>query len=175
MGILSILRSPAPPAEPPPVVADTITPRPRPGRLGRLVAQTLRLVLVPIVALGLPLWSVLLVLTPLPVFCVVAFPLLLLDTLLVSYAIAWLVYLALAQTDPPPSSVPPGRSWLRSAIAAIANAVPILPYSPIRVAKVTFITLQSVSQVVGVFFPAIFDWSYRYVAWHQPRLSCDSG
>lgn len=147
----------------PPPPGDTVSPRPRPGRLARLLTDTLRIVLVPVVVVGLPLWPVALVLSVLPVFCVVAFPLLLLDTLLVSYGIAWLVYLALAQTDPPPLAAASDPSHLRSAWLALVNALPVLPYSPVHVFKIALITLQSSTQVVRMFFPAIFDWSYRYV------------
>lgn len=170
MGLLSLVwrrrrrvgtNAPAAAAEQP--AADTVTPRPAPGRLGRVVADVLRMILIPTLVIAVPLWFMLVALTPIPVFCVVALPLLLLDTLVVSYSVVWLVYLALAQTDPPPSATPPGRNWLRRLVDGLVNATPLLPYRPSRVITITWYTLQCAIQVVRVFFPAIFDWSYRYV------------
>lgn len=119
--------------------------------LRRRIARALSyLVLVAVVLVGLPLWPILVVSCVVPPLAMLSFPVLLLDTLLVAYSIAWLTYLLLAPSDAAP-------------FAHSSNHKLLLPYDPLQVARTNRLALRYVSQMFRLVVPAIFDWPYRYV------------
>ncbi|SPO42305.1 uncharacterized protein PSFLO_07788 [Pseudozyma flocculosa] len=122
----------------------------------RYLAALLKPLLVPTVIFGLPTWPILAATCAVPIIGVMAIPLLILLSVALLYAIAWLAYLFLAQPDLPPSG--PRHDGGRS-----RTSHPFSPLSPIRCAKVDLATLRYAITAVRIAFPAVFDWSYRRV------------
>lgn len=121
--------------------------------VSRLVATFLRVLLLPVICIGIPLWPILGALCAVPLIGIFTIPLFLLTTLLLLYSVAWFSYLVLAQADPP-ASVQRG---------ALANYLPFLPYSPLRCLKINWAAFLYASSTIRVVVPAILDWSYRRV------------
>ncbi|PWN44548.1 alpha/beta-hydrolase [Ceraceosorus guamensis] len=120
------------------------------SRISRLVASFLRIVLVPTILFGVPLWPFLGLLCAVPFVGIITIPLFLLLSVLLLYSIAWFSYLLLAQADPPAS-------------ISASSYLPFLPYSPMRCLKVNWAAFQYATTAVTVVIPAVLDWSYRRV------------
>lgn len=120
------------------------------SRTSAFVSSFLRLLLIPIIVVGIPTWPILFLLSFVPILGVLALPLLLSLSLLLFYSIPWFSYLLLAQASPPSS--------LHS-----NPYLPFLPYSPKRCAKVNWVALQYCRTAISVGFPAVLDWCYRRV------------
>ena len=140
---------------PSPTYYPSFKPQPpaAPRSAQRYVGALLKPLLFPFIALGLPLWPILAAACAVPIIGVMAIPLLLLLSLALLYAIAWLAYLVLAQLDLPLTP----RPW------SPRNILPFLPISPLRCAKVDLAAIRYASAAVRIAFPAVFDWSYRRV------------
>ncbi len=158
-----------------------------PSHVSRLVAFFLRVLLVPLVLVGLPLWPLLALSCAVPVVALFTIPLFLLLTVLLLYSVAWLSYLVLAQSDVPPpagallhasassgsisgggggSGAQSGESKTAAAGTTQTTAyhhLPFLPYSPLRCLKVNWAAAQYGVALLRLALPAVFDWSYRRV------------
>ncbi|KDN50409.1 hypothetical protein K437DRAFT_293616 [Tilletiaria anomala UBC 951] len=153
--------------------------------ISSFVSLFLRAFLIPIIVCGVPAWPVLGMLCIVPIVGMFTVPIFLLLTVTLMYSIAWLSYLVLAQSDPPPAPSP--SSLLANATSSLSNEsgasgdspasgsssngngsssthyLPFLPYSPLRCLKINWAALQYASTLLRVALPAIFDWSYRRV------------
>ncbi|KAN0061120.1 hypothetical protein ACQY0O_006855 [Thecaphora frezii] len=148
--------SPSPPATP--IYYPAFPPQPPapPKTSQRYIAALLKLVLVPTIFFGLPVWPFLAATCAVPVIGVMAIPLLILLSVALLYAIAWLAYLFLAQPDLP-------AAWTSNRRWSIKNFAPFLPLSPVRCAKVDLAAFRYAITAVRIAIPAVFDWSYRRV------------
>lgn len=127
-----------------------------PKRSQRYLALLLKPVVIPALALALPAWPLLAVACAIPVIGVMAIPILLLISVLLLYAIAWICYLFLAQRDLP-------ATWTNVHRWSPRNFCPFLPINPIRCAKVDLAAFRYTVTAFRLVFPAIFDWSYRRI------------
>lgn len=121
--------------------------------MGGMVASFLRVLLLPVICVGVPAWPIVGILCAVPLVGIFAIPLFLFLTLLLLYSVAWFSYLLLAQADPPASSQQ----------GALSPYLPFLPYSPMRCLKINWAALMYASSAVKVAVPAVLDWSYRRV------------
>ncbi|UZJ54327.1 hypothetical protein CBS101457_003647 [Exobasidium rhododendri] len=120
--------------------------------ISRLVGSFLRVVLIPLILVGIPVWPILGLLCIVPIIGIITIPLFLLLTILLLYSVAWFSYLTLAQADPP---------GIKDGI--ITTFLPFLPYSPLRCLKVNWAAALYAISACRVVLPAILDWSYRRV------------
>lgn len=127
--------------------------RRRGGAISRLVATFLRVLLLPVIFIGIPLWPVLGLLCAVPIIGIITIPLFILTTALLLYAVAWFSYLVLAQADPPASSQS----------GHLSPYLPFLPYSPIRCLKINWAAFLYATTAVRIAVPSVLDWSYRRV------------
>jgi hypothetical protein len=123
------------------------------GRISVLVGTFLRVLLMPVILIGVPAWPIVGLLCAVPIVGIFAIPLFILLTLLLLYSVAWFSYLVLAQADPPASSQH----------GSLAPYLPFLPYSPVRCLKINWAAFMYASSTVRVALPAVLDWSYRRI------------
>lgn len=122
----------------------------------RFFALVLKPVVLPALALALPAWPLLAAACAIPIIGVMAIPILLLISVLLLYAVAWICYLFLAQKDLP-------ATWTNAHRWSPRNFCPFLPLNPIRCAKVDLAAFRYTVTAFRIIFPAIFDWSYRRI------------
>ncbi|SJX64039.1 uncharacterized protein SRS1_14694 [Sporisorium reilianum f. sp. reilianum] len=127
-----------------------------PKRSQRILALLLKPIVLPALALALPAWLLLAAACAVPVIGVMAIPILLLMSVLLLYAVAWMCYLLLAQKDLP-------ATWTNARPWSPRNMVPFVPLNPVRCAKVDLAAFRYVVTAFRIVFPAIFDWSYRRI------------
>ncbi|EST08021.1 hypothetical protein PSEUBRA_002416 [Kalmanozyma brasiliensis GHG001] len=125
-----------------------------PKRSQRYLALLLKPIVLPALAIALPAWPLLAAACAIPVIGVMAIPILLLISVLLLYAVAWICYLFLAQKDLP-------ATWTNAHRWSPRNICPFVPINPIRCAKVDLAAFRYVVTAFRILFPAIFDWSYR--------------
>ncbi|KAJ1033911.1 hypothetical protein NDA16_000119 [Ustilago loliicola] len=127
-----------------------------PKRSQRYLALLLKPIVLPALAIALPAWPPLAAACAIPVIGVMAIPILLLISVLLLYAVAWICYLFLAQKDLP-------ATWTNAHRWSPRNFCPFLPINPIRCAKVDLAAFRYTVTAFRIIFPAIFDWSYRRI------------
>ncbi|CDU25319.1 uncharacterized protein SPSC_05153 [Sporisorium scitamineum] len=127
-----------------------------PKRSQRILALLLKPIVLPALALALPAWPLLAAACAIPVIGVMAIPILLLISVLLLYAVAWICYLFWAQKDLP-------ATWMNARRWSPRNFLPFVPINPIRCAKVDLAAFRYVVTTFRIIFPAIFDWSYRRI------------
>ncbi|SNX85204.1 uncharacterized protein MEPE_03913 [Melanopsichium pennsylvanicum] len=145
-----------PPASPTYYPEHQLSPPILPKRSQRYLALLLKPVVLPALAIALPAWPLLAAACAIPVIGVMAIPILLLISILLLYAVAWMCYLLLAQNDLP-------ATWTNAHRWSPRNFCPFLPLNPIRCAKVDLAAFRYTLTAFRIFFPAIFDWSYRRI------------
>lgn len=153
---LSIIEFQSPPPSPTYYPEHEPQPPVLPKRSQRYLALLLKPIVLPALAIALPAWPLLAAACAIPVIGVMAIPILLLISVLLLYAVAWICYLFLAQKDLP-------ATWTNAHRWSPRNFCPFLPINPIRCAKVDLAAFRYTVTAFRIIFPAIFDWSYRRI------------
>ncbi|KIS68209.1 uncharacterized protein UMAG_03789 [Mycosarcoma maydis] len=155
---LSTVEHHSPPPPPSPTYYPQHEPQPPvlPKRSQRVLALILKPIVLPALAIALPAWPLLAAACAIPVIGVMAIPILLLISVLLLYAVAWICYLFLAQKDLP-------ATWTNARRWSPRNFFPFVPINPIRCAKVDLAAFRYTLTAFRLIFPAIFDWSYRRI------------
>lgn len=153
---LSTVEFQSPPPSPTYYPDHELQPPVPPKRSQRYLALLLKPIVLPALAVALPAWPLLAAACAIPVIGVMAIPILLLVSVLLLYAVAWICYLFLAQKDLP-------ATWTNVHRWSPRNFCPFLPINPIRCAKVDLAAFRYTVTAFRIVFPAIFDWSYRRI------------
>lgn len=153
---LSNIEFQSPPPTPTYYPEHQLQPPVLPKRSQRYLALLLKPVVLPALVIALPAWPLLAAACAIPVIGVMAIPILLLISVLLLYAVAWICYLFLAQKDLP-------ATWTNAHRWSPRNFAPFLPINPIRCAKVDLAAFRYTVTAFRIVFPAIFDWSYRRI------------
>lgn len=153
---LSTIDLQSPPPTPTYYPEHQLQPPVLPKRSQRYFALILKPIVLPALAVALPAWPLLAAACAIPVIGVMAIPILLLISVLLLYAVAWICYLFLAQKDLP-------ATWTNAHRWSPRNIAPFVPINPIRCAKVDLAAFRYTVTAFRIIFPAIFDWSYRRI------------